>query len=55
MTFSLASLFNSRNRWRMETPDPLREFFRMWKALNERIGVRTDRRSEEDKTKWVLN
>src|SRR5688572_23954406 len=39
----------------MENPDQLRELFRMQKSLNERIGVRTDGMSEEDKTKWVLN
>lgn len=39
----------------METPDQLRELFRMQKALNERIGVRTDGMSEEEKTKWLLN
>jgi dimeric dUTPase (all-alpha-NTP-PPase superfamily) len=39
----------------METADQLRELFRMQKALNERIGVRTDGMSEEDKTKWLLN
>ena len=39
----------------METPDQLRELFRMQKALNERIGVRTDGMSEEDKTKWAPN
>ena len=39
----------------METPDQLRELFRMQKALNERIGVRTDGLSEEEKTKWLLN
>jgi len=27
----------------------------MQKALNERIGVRTEGMSEEDKTKWLLN
>ena len=27
----------------------------MQKALNERIGVRTQSMSEEDKTKWLLN
>ena len=27
----------------------------MQKALNERIGVRTDGMSEEEKTKWLLN
>jgi hypothetical protein len=26
----------------------------MQKALNERIGVRTEGMSEEDKTKWLL-
>jgi dimeric dUTPase (all-alpha-NTP-PPase superfamily) len=39
----------------MEQPDQLRELFRMQKALNERIGVKTDAMSEEEKTKWVLN
>ena len=27
----------------------------MQKALNQRIGVRTEGMSEEDKTKWLLN
>ena len=27
----------------------------MQKALNERIGVHTDKFNEEEKTKWVLN
>jgi dimeric dUTPase (all-alpha-NTP-PPase superfamily) len=39
----------------METPDQLRELFRMQKALNERIGVRTDGMTEADKAGWVLN
>ncbi len=39
----------------MEQPDQLRELFRMQKALNERIGVHTDRLTEEEKTKWILN
>ena len=39
----------------MENPDQLRELFRMQKALNERIGVKTDGMSEEEKTKWLLN
>jgi len=39
----------------MEKPDQLRELWRMQKALNERIGVRTDGMSEEDKIKWTLN
>jgi dimeric dUTPase (all-alpha-NTP-PPase superfamily) len=39
----------------MEQPDQLRELFRMQQALNERIGVRTEGMSEEDKAKWLLN
>ncbi len=39
----------------MNKPDQLRELFRMQKALNERIGVKTDDMSDEDKTKWLLN
>jgi dimeric dUTPase (all-alpha-NTP-PPase superfamily) len=39
----------------METPDQLRELFRMQKALNERIGVRTDQMSEKEKIQWILN
>ncbi len=39
----------------METPDQLRELFRMQRSLNERIGVFTDRMDEAEKTKWVLN
>ena len=39
----------------MENPDQLRELFRMQRALNERIGVKTDGMSEEEKTKWLLN
>ena len=39
----------------MEKPDQLRELFRMQKALNERIGVKTDGMSDEEKTKWLLN
>jgi len=37
----------------METPDQLRELFRMQKALNERIGVRTAGMSKEGKIKWI--
>jgi len=40
---------------RMDKPDQLRELFRMQKALNERIGVRTEGMGDEDKIKWVLN
>jgi dimeric dUTPase (all-alpha-NTP-PPase superfamily) len=39
----------------MQTPDQLRELFRMQKALNERIGVNTDSMSADEKTKWILN
>ena len=39
----------------METPDQFRELFRMQKALNERIGVRTDHMTNEDRVTWVLN
>jgi dimeric dUTPase (all-alpha-NTP-PPase superfamily) len=39
----------------MDKPDQLRELFRLQKSLNERIGVRTDGMSAEEKTRWVLN
>jgi dimeric dUTPase (all-alpha-NTP-PPase superfamily) len=39
----------------MERPDQLGELFRMQKALNERIGVRTEGMSQEEKTQWLLN
>ena len=39
----------------MEKTDQFRELFRMQKALNERIGVKTDGMSEVEKTKWILN
>jgi len=39
----------------MDRPDQLRELFRMQKSLNERIGVRMDDFSEEEKTRWTLN
>ncbi|MBT5707353.1 dUTPase [bacterium] len=39
----------------MENADQLRELFRMQRALNERIGVKLDDLSDEEKTKWVLN
>lgn len=39
----------------MEKPDQLRELFRLQRALNERIGVRTEQMTDEEKTKWVLN
>jgi dimeric dUTPase (all-alpha-NTP-PPase superfamily) len=39
----------------METPDQLRELFRMQKALNERIGVHTDGMEQEERIRWLLN
>ena len=39
----------------METPDQLRELFRMQKALNQRIGVKTDDMTEPEKVRWLLN
>ena len=39
----------------MDKPDQLRELFRMQKALNERIGVKTEGMSEEEQVKWILN
>ncbi len=53
--FSLAALASWWLNFGMENPDQLRELFRMQKALNERIGVKTDGMSEEEKTKWILN
>lgn len=40
--------------FRMENADQLRELFRMQRALNERIGVKLDDLSDEEKTTWVL-
>ena len=39
----------------MEKPDQLRELFRMQKALNERIGVKTDGMDDAQKVHWLLN
>jgi len=39
----------------MQTPDRLRELFRMQQSLNRRIGVNTEGMSDEVKTQWVLN
>jgi len=39
----------------MEQPDQLRALFQMQKALNERIGVRTENMSPEEKIHWLLN
>jgi len=38
----------------METPDPFREWFRLRKALNRRIGVRTDGTADDGKVRWRL-
>jgi dimeric dUTPase (all-alpha-NTP-PPase superfamily) len=51
LAFKVVRRLNSR----MENPDQLRELFRMQKALNERIGVKTGGMNEEEKTKWILN
>ena len=49
-------LFKSREKCLfMQKLDSLQDMFRMQKSLNERIGVKTDGMSEEDKIKWVLN
>lgn len=53
--FLLAGARRRRNPRGMAETDQLRELFRLQRLLNERIGVRTDAMSEEDKTKWVLN
>lgn len=39
----------------MDQPDRFGEVFRMQRALNERIGVRTEGMSDEEKTRWLLN
>ncbi len=36
-------------------PDKLDELFRLQKLLNERIGIQTDKMSDEERIKWVLN
>ncbi|MDL5054235.1 dUTPase [Oscillatoria laete-virens NRMC-F 0139] len=38
-----------------QSPDQLREMFRMQQALNLRIGVDTARMNDEEKAKWILN
>lgn len=35
--------------------DKLEEIFNLQDALNKRIGVNTDRMSDEEKAKWILN
>ncbi|MEK7707020.1 MAG: dUTPase [Verrucomicrobiota bacterium] len=39
----------------MEQSDQLRELWQMQKALNDRIGVRMEDMSDEEKAKWILN
>lgn len=39
----------------MTETDRLAELFRMQRALNERIGVHTERMSTEERIKWTLN
>ncbi|MDH7503424.1 MAG: dUTPase [Verrucomicrobiota bacterium] len=39
----------------MTDTDRLAELFRMQRALNERIGVHTERMSSEERIKWILN
>ena len=51
----LISLYPSADIRGMDQPDQLRELFRMQKALNERIGVKTNEFKDEQKTEWVLN
>jgi dimeric dUTPase (all-alpha-NTP-PPase superfamily) len=53
--FGLASSARQPNPLGMEQPDQLRELFRMQQALNERIGVRTEGMTQEEKTQWLLN
>jgi dimeric dUTPase (all-alpha-NTP-PPase superfamily) len=54
-SFRLASDARPPNPLGVEQPDQLRELFRMQKALNERIGVRTEGMSQEEQTRWLLN
>ena len=51
----LISLHPSADIRGMDQPDQLRELFRMQKALNERIGAKTNEFNDEQKTEWVLN
>ncbi|MGA4643519.1 dUTPase [Limisphaera sp. 4302-co] len=39
----------------MNQPDRLEELWRMQRALNERIGVRTEGMTEADRVHWILN
>lgn len=38
----------------MNNPNRLCELFRMQRAFNARIGVHTEPKTEEEKTKWSL-
>jgi dimeric dUTPase (all-alpha-NTP-PPase superfamily) len=53
--FLLASHQISAKVLDMQKLDSLQDMFRMQKALNERIGVKTDSMPDEEKIKWVLN
>jgi dimeric dUTPase (all-alpha-NTP-PPase superfamily) len=39
----------------MAETDQLRELFRLQRALNERIGIRTETLTREERITWVLN
>ncbi|MCS7091100.1 MAG: dUTPase [Verrucomicrobiota bacterium] len=39
----------------MNQPDRLEELWRLQRALNERIGVRTETMTEADRVQWILN
>jgi dimeric dUTPase (all-alpha-NTP-PPase superfamily) len=39
----------------MDTPDRLRELWRLQKALNDRIGVRVETMNEQERIHWILN
>jgi dimeric dUTPase (all-alpha-NTP-PPase superfamily) len=39
----------------MTTPDKLEEIFRLQQQLNARIGVDTERMTDEQRQQWVLN
>lgn len=53
--FRLALRWIRPNPHRMTDTDRLAELFRMQRALNERIGVHTEKMSTEERTKWILN
>ncbi|HON06468.1 MAG TPA: dUTPase [Verrucomicrobiota bacterium] len=44
---------NSENN--LLKPDKLDELFRLQKLLNERIGIQTDKMTDEERIKWILN